>query len=124
MAGTEKAQWEEACQQEIAAHMENGTWQLVELPHGRTPVGSRWVFHIKRTADGSIERYKACLVAQGFSQRPGWNYVESFAPTIWLSVVRALFALVAADWYGGLHTCEDTHGSWSAPGETWKSTQC
>jgi len=68
MAGAEKAQWEEACQQEIAAHMENGTWQLVELPHGCTPVGSRWVFHIKRTADGSIKRYKARLVAQGFSQ--------------------------------------------------------
>jgi hypothetical protein len=97
MAGTQKTQWEEACQQEIAAHMENGTWRLVELPAGRTPVGSRWVFHIKRTADGSIERYKARLVAQGFSQRPGWDYVESFAPTIRLSVVRALFALVAAD---------------------------
>ena len=39
MAGAEKAQWEETCQQEIAAHMENGTWRLVELPHGRTPVG-------------------------------------------------------------------------------------
>jgi len=73
MAGAEEAQWEEAYQQEIAAHMENGTWQLVELPHGRTPIGSRWVFHIKRTADGSIERYKAHLVAQGFSQRPGWG---------------------------------------------------
>jgi hypothetical protein len=55
------------------------------------------VFHIKRTANGSIERYKARLVAQGFSQRPGWDYIESFAPTIRLSVVRALFALVAAD---------------------------
>jgi hypothetical protein len=77
--------------------MENGTGRLVELPAGRTPVGSRWVFHIKRTADGSIERYKARLVAQGFSQRPGWDYVESFALTIRLSVVRALFALVAAD---------------------------
>jgi len=77
--------------------MENGTWRLVELPHGRTPVGSHWVFHIKRTADGPIERYKACLIAQGFSQQPGWDYVESFAPTIRLSAVRALFALVAAD---------------------------
>ena len=46
---------------------------------------------------GPIERYKACLIAQGFSQQPGWDYVESFAPTIRLSAVRALFALVAAD---------------------------
>ena len=52
---------------------------------------------IKRTEDGSVERYKARLVAQGFSQRPGWDFFESFAPTIRLSVVRALFALVAAE---------------------------
>jgi transposase InsO family protein len=95
MVSPQKEHWNAACDQE--AHMENGTWRLVKLPEGRTPVGSRWVFHIKRTADGSIERYKARMVAQGFSQRPGWDYVESFAPTIRLSVVRALFALVAAD---------------------------
>jgi len=39
--------------------MENGTWCLVELPPGCTPVGSHWVFHIKHTADSSIEQYKA-----------------------------------------------------------------
>jgi len=76
-------------------HCAHGEWYLA-TSHG-TPVGSHWVFHIKRTADGSIERYKARLVAQGFSQRPGWDYVESFALTIRLSVVRALLALVAAD---------------------------
>ena len=92
MASPQKVEWEEACQQEIAARMDNGTWRLVKPPAGCTPVGSRWVLHIKRTADGSIERYKACLVAQGF---PGWDFVESFAPTIRLS--GALFALVAAD---------------------------
>ena len=77
--------------------MENGTWHLVKLPAGCAPVGSCWVFCIKHTADGSIEQYKAHLVAQGFSQQPGWDFVESFAPTISLSVVHALFALVAAD---------------------------
>jgi hypothetical protein len=96
MASPQKAAWEEACQQKIAAHMDNGTWHLAKLPAGRTPVGSRWVFHIKRTAEGFIERYKACLIAQGFSKRPGWDFAESFAPTIRLSVVHALFALVAA----------------------------
>ena len=77
----------------------HGEWHLATRGTPSWP-HSRWIalgFHIKRTADGSIERYKACLVAQGFSQRPGWDYVESFAPTIQLSVVRALFALVAAD---------------------------
>jgi hypothetical protein len=79
-----KVEWE-ACQQEIAAHMENDTWRLVMLPAGRTAVGFRGVFHIKRTADGSIEQYKARPVAQGFSQRPGVGLFESFAPTIRLS---------------------------------------
>jgi len=61
-------------------------------------LNSRMAAHLlDRAADGSIERYEAHLVAQGFSQRPGWDYVESFAPTIRLSVVRALFTLVAAD---------------------------
>ena len=68
LAGPQRAEWEDACQQEIAARMENGTWRLVKLSAGHTPVGSCWVFRIKRTADGSIERYKAHLVAQGFSQ--------------------------------------------------------
>jgi len=75
------------CQQGIA----------LEIPHGCTPVGSHWVFHVKQTADGSIEWYKAHLVAHEFSQQPGWDYVKSLAPTIRLSVVHALFALVAAD---------------------------
>ena len=43
--------------------MENGTWRLVKLPAGRAPVGSRWVFHIKRTADSSIEQYKGPRVS-------------------------------------------------------------
>ena len=60
------------------------------------PVGSRFVLKIKRTEDGSVERFKARLVAQGYSQCPGWDFMENFAPTIRLSVVRAIFALVAA----------------------------
>ena len=57
----------------------------------------RWVFKVKCTEDGSIEWHKARLVAQGFSQQPGWDFVENFAPTIRLSVIRAIFALVAAE---------------------------
>ena len=60
MAGPQKEEWEEACQQEIAAHMENETWPLVELPSGRNPVGPRWVSYIRCTMGGSIERYKGC----------------------------------------------------------------
>lgn len=73
--------WLEAALKEIQALVENGTFELVELPEGAKAIGSRWVFKVKRNADGSIERYKARLVAQGFSQRPGSDYHETFAPT-------------------------------------------
>ena len=53
---------------------ENDVCELVELPAGRKPVGSKWVFKTKTNADGKIERYKARLVAQGFSQKFGSDY--------------------------------------------------
>ena len=97
MKSPDRDKWLAACLDEIQAHTENGTWKWAELPDGLSPVGSRFVLKIKRTEDGSVERFKARLVAQGFSQRPGWDFTENFAPTIRLSVVRAIFALVAAE---------------------------
>jgi hypothetical protein len=71
MASPDADKWYEAMVTEMQAHVENGTWELVELPRGRKAIGSKWVFKIKRAADGSVDRYKARLVAKGFSQRPG-----------------------------------------------------
>ncbi len=48
----------------------------MDLPPGEKAIGSSWVFRIKRHSDGSIERYKARIVAQGCSQRPGRDYLE------------------------------------------------
>nr|CAD1822899.1 unnamed protein product [Ananas comosus var. bracteatus] len=54
--------------QELAALEKNQTWTLEHLPHGKKPIGSKWVYKIKYCVDGSIERYKACLVAKGYTQ--------------------------------------------------------
>jgi len=79
----------------LIQRMDHGNgWSCLKVP---LPIGSRWVFKVKHTEDGSVERYKARLVAQGCSRQPGWDFVENFAPTIRLSVIRAIFALVAAD---------------------------
>jgi hypothetical protein len=91
--------WYEAAVKEMQAHIENGTWELVKLPPGRKAIGSKWVFKVKRNADGSIECYKARLVAQGFSQRPGINFDKTFAPTAKWAALRTIFALAALeDW--------------------------
>ena len=58
-------------EQELKSLKENKVWELVELPKDRKIIGSKWVYKLKSGPDGSIERYKARLVAQGFSEI--WN---------------------------------------------------
>ncbi|PKI49669.1 hypothetical protein CRG98_029914 [Punica granatum] len=66
--------------EEIKALEANGTWTIECLPPRKRPIDSRWVYKIKRRADGSIERYKAQLVAKGFTQVEGVDFNETFAP--------------------------------------------
>jgi hypothetical protein len=73
--------WVAAALAEIEAHLQNGTWELAQLPPGRRAIGSRWVFKIKRLPDGSIDKYKGRIVAQGYSQVQGIHYNEIFAST-------------------------------------------
>jgi hypothetical protein len=52
---------------ELQALIDNQTWSLVPLPPGKHPISCKWVYRIKRNADGSVVRYKARLVARGFT---------------------------------------------------------
>jgi hypothetical protein len=89
--------WHKAMVRKMEAHLENGTWEPVKLPHGRKAIGSKCVFKVKRNPDGTVERYKARLVAKGFGQRPGVDFDETFAPTTKWAALRAILALAALE---------------------------
>lgn len=56
--------------EEMRALEKNQTWELVDLPPRKTPVGCRWVFVVKYKVDDSVERYKARLVVKGYTKKP------------------------------------------------------
>ena len=67
------------------------------LPPGKSVVGCKWIYKIKTHFDGSIERYKARLIAKGFTQEYGIDYEEIFASVARISSVRALLAIAATN---------------------------
>jgi len=89
-------EWNIAIDDELKSITDNATWEIVNLPRGRTSVKCRWVFRVKRGAEGAVIRYKARLVTKGFTQRYGIDYLEIFAHEVKLSSLRIILALAAA----------------------------
>ncbi len=95
LSSPDKAEWKEAMEKEMESLYANNVCKLVELPKDRKTVGSKWVFKVKADSDGIFERYKARLVAQGFSQKFGSDYDETFSPVVRFESVRTIIALAA-----------------------------
>jgi hypothetical protein len=78
----EWSQWNEAILEELNTLKIMGTWELVDLPEGRNPIGNRWTFIKKKDENGAIARYKAWFVAQCFTQKPRTDFSNTgtFAP--------------------------------------------
>jgi hypothetical protein len=82
--------------EELDALLKTGTWDLVDLPAGKSAIGCKWVYKIKTRSYGIVDRYKACLVAKGFTQEYDIDYEETFDPVARLSFVRTLIAVSAS----------------------------
>ena len=74
----------------------NTTWELVSLPPGRKLVQCKWVFRTKVAADGKTCKYKAILVAKGFSQVQGVDYHETFALVAKMDSIRLVLETSAS----------------------------
>lgn len=93
---TEAAQWVGAIQNEFKAHEENNTWRLVKRTPEMRLIDSKWVFRVKKDADGKSHRFKARLCARGFQQKEGIDFKETFSPVIRYDSLRVLLAIIAA----------------------------
>jgi hypothetical protein len=88
-------EWQHAMAKEIAALERTGTWELVPCPPRVRPITCKWVYKVKTRSDGSLERYKAQLVARGFQQEHGRDYDETFASVAHMTIVRTLLVVAS-----------------------------
>ena len=84
-------------EEEISVMRDRKVWHLVELPSGKSVLGNRWVYSIKKDEFGRIVRYKARLVAQGYRQVKGDSYDETYSPVIDFTVVRFFFSFLVSN---------------------------
>ncbi|GKD37880.1 zinc finger, CCHC-type containing protein [Tanacetum coccineum] len=86
--------WKEAINDEMDSIMGNNTWVLADLPPGCKPLGCKWILK-KLKVDGTIEKFKAMLVIQGFKQKSGIDYFDTYAPVTRISTIRLLTAMTS-----------------------------
>ena len=84
-------------QAEMDSIVSIGTFKLVHPPHNHKPIGCKWVYCVKRTTTGEISRYKARLVAQGFTQKPSIDFTKTFTPVAKTNSICLLLAFATAN---------------------------
>ncbi|GJY79713.1 putative ribonuclease H-like domain-containing protein [Tanacetum coccineum] len=84
--------WIKAMQDELLQFKLQQVWTLVDLPYGKRAIGTKWIYRNKKDKRGIMVRNKARLVAQGYTQEEGIDYVEFFAPVARIEAIRLFLA--------------------------------
>ncbi|XP_019056388.1 PREDICTED: uncharacterized protein LOC109116071 [Tarenaya hassleriana] len=95
MKSQDVAFWKEAINDEMDSIMSNNTWILVDPPPSCKPIGCKWIFKKKMRVDGTIDKFKARLVPQGFRQKEGIDFFDTYALVARIATIRLLIALAA-----------------------------
>lgn len=103
-----KVNWLNAMKGEINSLEKNDAWKLTDLPPGRKAIGCKWVYKVKYNPNGSVQRFKARLVAQGYSQKFGEDYDRIFAPVVKPVTFRTLLAIAAKEGLNVIHMDAET----------------
>lgn len=92
-----KDKWIEAMNDEMKSLHKNNTWTICKLPEDRKAIASKWIYTVKTDQNGKVNRFKARLVAQGFSQKFGIDYNHVFAPVAKHSTLRILLSIASKE---------------------------
>ena len=96
MQSKQKIEWIQAMDREMESLISNHTWDLVKVPTNKDKIGSRWVFTVKVDPSYNI-KFKARFVVQGYSQIPGINFLDTYAPTPTMTSIRILMNIAAQE---------------------------
>ena len=72
--------WQAAMNEELKSLKKNATWEITDLPAGKKPVRCKWVYIVKYKVDGTVDHFKARLVAKWYTKKYGIDYTDTFAP--------------------------------------------
>ena len=97
LVSPERKEWETAMKEEMESLLKHSTWTLEPLPPGQRAVKCKWLFKKKLDSLGNVQRFKARLVARGFTQQEGIDYSETFSPVVRYESLRVILSIAASE---------------------------